>query len=183
MVLGRHGSERGMTEGLSLQLQSQRGGRERAQHGSGYASYEATLCLVHKAKVPQSCTGAICGTLRRLRACRAGRRPERWRLLMLQDLLFRLLDRTLVGGDGAGLGTGDVQGAGSDSAGNGSARTYGGSILNGHRSDQLGIRADKDIIANGSAVLVGAVVIAGNSTGANIGIGADISIADIGQVT
>src|SRR5471032_3172823 len=55
-------------------------------------------------------------------------------------------------------------------------------IAHGNRRNQLGIRTDKHVIADNRFVLVYAVVVAGNGTGADIHVVANICIAKVRQV-
>lgn len=52
-----------------------------------------------------------------------------------------------------------------------------------NRGHQLGIRADKDIVANNRFVFVRAIVVAGDGARADIDVITDLRIAQIGQMT
>ena len=57
-----------------------------------------------------------------------------------------------------------------------------GAVADRDRRDQRRVRADKRALADCRAPLVNAVVIAGDRAGADIGAGADIAVAEIGEV-
>src|SRR3546814_9117645 len=58
------------------------------------------------------------------------------------------------------------------------ARAQGSAAPDPHRSDQLRVRPDEGVIFNDGAMLVGAIVVAGNGAGAHIHARADIGVAD-----
>ena len=66
--------------------------------------------------------------------------------------------------------------------GNHAARAGGGLVAHGDGRYQRGVRADAHFVADNGAVLVHAVIIAGNRACADIGVRADGRITDIGQV-
>src|SRR5205085_10856328 len=51
-----------------------------------------------------------------------------------------------------------------------------------HRRHELRIRADEHVVFDDGAVLVGAIVIAGDRARADVHVAADAGIADVGQV-
>src|SRR5581483_1385524 len=51
-----------------------------------------------------------------------------------------------------------------------------------HRRDELGVRADEDVVLDDRAVLVGAVVVAGDGAGADVDVPADLAVADVGEM-
>jgi hypothetical protein len=57
-----------------------------------------------------------------------------------------------------------------------------GAAADGDRRHQLRIGADEDVVLDHRAVLVGAVVVAGDGAGADVDVPADGGIADIGEV-
>src|ERR1700722_15526420 len=57
-----------------------------------------------------------------------------------------------------------------------------GALADFDRRDQRRVRTDEGILADRRAMLVAAVVIAGDGAGADIGVGADKGVADIAQM-
>ena len=58
-----------------------------------------------------------------------------------------------------------------------------GAVADRDRRDQRGVRADKRALADDRAEFAEAVVVAGDRAGADIGPGADVAVAEIGEVT
>src|SRR5580765_1307990 len=55
-------------------------------------------------------------------------------------------------------------------------------VANSYRRHQHRIAADEDAIPNGRLVFVDAVIVAGNCTGSDIGLGSELGVADVGKV-
>src|SRR5690606_24805049 len=95
---------------------------------------------------------------------------------------FRLLDRALPVLDGRLLRPGNGELAGRGLARERGARPEGGARAHRHRRHQLGVAADEGVVADDRLVLVGAVVVAGDGTRADVDPGADLGIADVGEM-
>lgn len=70
-----------------------------------------------------------------------------------------------------------------DVARHGSACGDGRAFRDRHRRHQLGIGADKHIVANDGFVLVRAIIVAGDGARADVNVIADFRVAEVGQVT
>src|SRR5690606_21360976 len=95
---------------------------------------------------------------------------------------FGLLDGTLPVLDRDLLRAGDGELAGGSFAGQRGAGPEGGAGAYRDWRDQLAVAADEGIVADDRLVLVGAVVVAGDGARADVDPGADLGIADIGEV-
>src|SRR6266571_6116541 len=51
-----------------------------------------------------------------------------------------------------------------------------------HRRDELGVRADENVVLYDGAVLVRSVVVAHDRAGADVDVAADLAVADVGEV-
>ena len=97
--------------------------------------------------------------------------------------LFFDLHRSLPVGDMTLGHPGDDEFVLAHFAGDRGTGADGRSLAHRHRRHQLGVRADKDVILDDGLVLVGAIVVAGDGTGANIHIGTNLAVAQIAQMT
>lgn len=77
---------------------------------------------------------------------------------------------------------GDGQGVGRDGAGDGGARGDVRAVADAEGGDELAVGADEDVVANVGAVFLDAVVVAGDDARADVAVGADVGIAQIGEV-
>src|SRR5439155_18285247 len=66
--------------------------------------------------------------------------------------------------------------------GDGRARADVGAARHAHRRDERGIGTDKALVLDHRAVLLDAVVIAGDGARADVGPGADLGVADVAQM-
>src|SRR5512146_2400691 len=80
------------------------------------------------------------------------------------------------------LFAGESKLAGRCIADDGRAGAYGGPLADGHRSDELHVGTDVHIIFDHGAVLVRAVVIAGDRAGTDVDVASNGGIADVGEV-
>lgn len=80
------------------------------------------------------------------------------------------------------MSTGDGQGVFRNLLGNGAAGTDVGVGLYGYRSNQIGVAADKGIVADDGAMLFLAVVVDSDAATAHINTAADITVTDIRQM-
>ena len=106
-------------------------------------------------------------------------------LLGFQTLFFG--DVGLHLGDGPALHVGlaapfDGQGPGGHVLGDGAAGGGVGAVPHRHRRHQVGVAADEAVIPDGGAVLVLAVVVAGDGAAAEVAVFAHVAVPDVGQV-
>src|ERR687891_1039677 len=76
----------------------------------------------------------------------------------------------------------DAQAAGRHVAIDRAAGADHGALADGHRRDQRAVRADERAGADVGPVLAETVVVAGDGAGADVCLGADAGVADVGQV-
>ena len=57
-----------------------------------------------------------------------------------------------------------------------------GAVAESERSDERGVGADEDVIADGGGVFVYAIVVAGDGAGADVRARADDGVAEVGEV-
>src|SRR5690606_8266085 len=93
-----------------------------------------------------------------------------------------VLHRPLPAGKAYLLGARHGELAGRRILGERGAGAQGGAAADAYRGDELGVGADEDVVLDHRAVLVGAVVVAGDGAGADIDPAADVGIAHVGQV-
>ena len=97
-------------------------------------------------------------------------------------LLLFFLHRAFPAGDMGLFDTADDQFVFPHITGDRGACPNGGAVGHLDRRDQLAIRTDKHIVADHRLVLVGAIVVTGNDTRADVHAGADIRVAEGGQM-
>ena len=93
-----------------------------------------------------------------------------------------LLHRPLPAADGLLLAAGQRQLFRRDVFGDDRTGADGRTVADVHRGDQRAVRADENAVAEGGAVFVGAVVVAGNRPRANIDRAAEGGVADVAQM-
>ena len=93
-----------------------------------------------------------------------------------------LLARPLPAGDRHLLRARNRELAGRGVAGQRGAGAERRAATDGHRRDQLRVGADEDVVLDHGAVLVRAVVVAGDGAGADVDVAADGRVADVGEM-
>src|SRR5215216_2887575 len=115
--------------------------------------------------------------------CSASRSLGRLPLLRLFALLrLRLSRRLLVPLDVLLLGPGDSQGARGDVPGDHRSSSSVCGIADIYGRDQCGVNPDPDVVADHGAVFAESVPVRGDRAGADVGLLADLRVADVGQV-
>src|SRR5580692_944748 len=79
-------------------------------------------------------------------------------------------------------GAGDCQCVFGDVAGDAGGGADIGAFAHAHGCDQGAVTADEGTVADYGGVLLGAVVVAGDGSGADVDAGADFGVAEIGEV-
>ena len=80
------------------------------------------------------------------------------------------------------FGAADGEGVGGDVFGDAGTRADVGSIADGDGRDERGVAADERGLANARDVLVDAVVVAGDGSGADVGAFADFAVTEVGEM-